>query len=660
MKKNSEINNLNETINTEKNLKNNQEPNFNSKKNKGKTFNGIIFDYLKKHPFLAFFLVFFTLASSFTTILGPKIIENMMSLLMAPGSLPQEGATEETIKQWLAELNKTGNIFLYVDFLEGKPVFSSSFLGLHLTWQEWIYVQISLFGALAIFTFSSNYLAGLMGKNIEISLRNRALEKLVKQDMSYYSDKKIGEILTKIVSDTQIIGDQAQQVPVTLMSATFTFFGALIMMTTINTNLTLVVVVTMSIIIAIMFLTFGVVKKLLFRTRDSITSINGDVTDRIGTVRLIKASGTESYETKRFKEIHEDYYKKSSSLIKLQSTVITVMVAGVSSIQMVIVIAAALLYNDEPHQLSIVLSSFISSVGTMVGPLMQVARVTAGLAQASTSSTRIDQILVSVPRIDPHYNDNEGIYIDSIDGDIKLEDIEFRYPEKPSKVILPKFSFTFEKGKSYAFVGETGAGKSTIAKLLLRFYDPYEGKVLINGNIDLKDIHLSSYLDKVGYVEQEPQILFGTVIDNIKYGRFDATDEEAQEAAKKAELHDLVMTWPDGYDTILGERGFMLSGGQKQRLVIARMFLKDPQLLILDEATSALDNIVEKEIQVKLDALMGGRTTVTIAHRLSTIKNVDQIIVLARDKGIAQIGTFDDLKSKPGHFKKLYDAGLID
>ncbi len=647
-------------------------PTFKTKKNKGsgKTFFGIVFNYLKRHPLIAFSLFIITGLSAVTTVVGPKIIQNMMACLMIPaivasrigsGSIDENGLNSilEKNSENSLSVHYRGNGYENSQLLDSKNYYTD-FFGLQLGWQEWIYFQLALFVALGLFTFISNFIAGIMGKNIEIELRNKALEKLVKQDMSYYSDKKIGEILTKIVSDTQIIGDQAQQVPVTLLSAIFTFFGSLGMLLTIDLKLTGILVALMLIILITMFSTFGIVKKLMFKVRDSITNINGDVTDRIATIRLIKASGTEVYETERFKRIHNDYYKKSFSLISMQSTIITVMIAGISSIQMVVVISAALLYNDQTQLLSIILSSFISGVGTMVGPIMQLARVTAGVVQASTASFRIDEIIRSKSILDPHYEPEEGMQIDKISGDIILQDVEFRYPEKPDKIILPKFTFKFEHGKSYAFVGETGSGKSTISKLLLRFYDPSEGKVLINNNIDLKEVKLSTYLDKVGYVEQEPQILFGTVLDNIKYGNFNATEEEAIEASKKAELHELVMTWPDGYNTILGERGFMLSGGQKQRLVIARMILKDPELLILDEATSALDNIVEKEIQNELDKLMKNRTTVSIAHRLSTIKNCDQIIVLARDVGVVQIGTFNELKTKEGHFKKLYEAGLME
>nr|WP_158637886.1 ABC transporter ATP-binding protein [Spiroplasma monobiae] len=282
--------------NQNKNIK----PEFKTKRS-GRSFFAIIMHYLKRHPMLGVFLVLLTLASSVTSVLSPKIIENIMSILTAPTRISAAGITdlsEETINRFLHSLTSGPKI---TAFGSGQNVmdyiFTTGLFGFNLKWQDWIYVQLGLFGSLAIFTFASNYIAGIMGKNIEIELRNKTLERLVKQDMSYYSDKKIGEILTKIVSDTQIIGDQAQQVPVTMMSAAFTFFGALIMMFTINTYLTVVVIITMTIIVTSIFSTFGIVKKAALKTRDSITDINGDVTDRIATVRLIKASGTENYET---------------------------------------------------------------------------------------------------------------------------------------------------------------------------------------------------------------------------------------------------------------------------------------------------------------------------------------------------------------------------
>ncbi|PPE04472.1 ABC transporter ATP-binding protein [Entomoplasma ellychniae] len=532
------------------------------------------------------------------------------------------------------------------------------------SWDHILYIALSVVGFSSIAQFFSNYFSFIFSKRVEIDLRNKTLEALVRQDISYYSDKQIGEIITGVISDTQIVGDQLAQVPVTLFTAFLTIVGASAMMLYFEWTLATSVLVTFVVVLMILLVMFGFMKNSISRVRKVLTTINGKVTDRISNIRLIKASGTENYEKEFFQKKHKGYYEQITKLAKVQSSAITVLFSGISLIQFVAIATAMIKYGSTPGPestlfFSTVFASFSLAQGIMVGPLFQVVMSAVGVASASVSAQRIATTVNAKSIMDPHYND--GIIVKNVDGDIHFKKVSFAYPEKPEKQILPEFDFTFKKGKSYAFVGETGSGKSTISRLLLRFYDPTTGDVLINGNTNLKDVNLSSYLDNVGYVEQDPQILYGDIYENVKYGRFNASDKQVVEACKKAELDELIMSWPDGYKTILGERGFMLSGGQKQRLIIARMFLKDPQLLILDEATSALDNIVEKEIQEKLEALMVGRTTVSIAHRLSTIKNSDQIIVLGKDgKGIVQIGTFDELKTKKGHFKELYEAGLMD
>ncbi|AUF83208.1 ABC transporter ATP-binding protein [Mesoplasma syrphidae] len=544
-----------------------------------------------------------------------------------------------------------------------KATPSANFWG--VKWDKLVYIAILAVILNCICSYLFNYVGYLMGKKIEIELRNKSLERLVRQDISYYSDKKIGEILTKVVSDTQMVGDQSVMIPMLIGISVFQIVAALIMMFVLQWQLALVAFVTFVTIMIIMYVTFNVTTKRFHKVRAVITEINGNVIDRIATVRLIKSTGTENYETSRFKEVHQEYYAKSELVGRMQALMLTTLFGGVSLLQFSTIIAAMLIFgnsgNDKQVEtfFTVTFAAFALAQGMMIGPLFNVMNAAFGLAQASVAASRVEETINSKSIMEPHYFDGKKIV--SIEGDIIFKGVSFAYPEKPTKNVLPKFDFVFEKGKSYAFVGETGSGKSTISKLLLRFYDPTEGEVLINGKENLKDLNLASYLKHIGYVEQEPQIMYGDVYENVRYGSFEATDEEVIEACKKAELHDLVKTWPEGYETILGERGFMLSGGQKQRLVIARMFLKNPEILILDEATSALDNIVEKEIQEKLETLMVGRTTISIAHRLSTIKNVDQIIVLGADgAGIVQIGTFEELKNIPGHFKRLYEAGLMN
>ncbi|AKU79453.1 ABC transporter ATP-binding protein [Spiroplasma turonicum] len=587
----------------------------------------LLCSYLKHHPWSGFIIIFLSIIGSGMAVSIPLMMQQTLNCI----SLLEQG--EEAAK--------------------------TNFLIWKFGWQEWVYLQLSVYVVLAIIIFIRNITVGKLGRDIEVHLRNETLKSLLKQDISYYSNQKIGEILTKIGADTWLIGEQTRIIPTMMLMALFNFIGSSVVLVVVDYKLGLIAMGFVTIGLILMFIFLKRVKKWVTKLRTTITYVNGDITDRIGTIRLIKASGTEVYEKNRFKEIHNEFYHTVKKFFKRLSFVMTGAFTTVMAVQLVVLSSAYGFYHNDNHKLIIISTTFIAGLGTMTSPIYLLLRSAFGYMMANECTRRIYQITSSKARFDSHYYKGEGKFVEKLDKDIIFKGVSFNYPEKPEVNVLPKFDFVFEKGKSYAFVGETGSGKSSIAKLLLRFYDPTEGEVLINNDTNLKDVHLKSFLDLVGYVEQEPQIMFGTVKENIMYTNPNATDEQVIEASKKANLHDLVMSWPNEYNTILGERGFMLSGGQKQRLVIARTFLKNPDLLILDEATSALDNIVEKEIQVELNKLMKNRTSISIAHRLSTIKNCDQIIVLARGKGVVQMGTFNELRNKKGHFKDLYDAGLM-
>ncbi|ASZ09199.1 ABC transporter ATP-binding protein [Mesoplasma chauliocola] len=537
-----------------------------------------------------------------------------------------------------------------------------AYWGLNITQLIIISVALLVFNLFNSFLF--NWWSNTFAKQIETHLRNEILEKLIRQDISYYSDKKIGELLTNVISDAQVVGNQAVDIPMNVASAFFQSLIGLSLTFIIEWRIALVGFVIFTLILIAFFGSYIALVKKYEKVRLTMEKTNGNVIDRVISIRLIKSTGTEDYETEHFKEKHVDYYDQGKPIGKWLGIFSMVVFAGDFLLLFTAPVFAAVFFGGDGdttrmENFFLMFPAFVMAQGMLTGPIITLFVISGGAAMAGVSSSRILKTLNTKSILDFHYH--EGKEVKDLKGDIVFKDINFRYPEKPEALVLPNFNFTLQYGKSYAFVGETGSGKSTIAKLLLRFYDPTEGQVLINHKDDLKELNLSSYLNHVGYVEQEPQILFGTVLENIKYGKFDATDDEAIEACKKAELHSLVMSWPEGYNTILGERGFMLSGGQKQRLVIARMILKNPELLILDEATSALDNIVEKEIQAKLEEIMRGRTSVTIAHKLSTIKNVDHIIVLgAHGAGIVQQGTFKELIKQPGHFKNLYEAGKIE
>ncbi|AHI53618.1 ABC transporter ATP-binding protein/permease [Spiroplasma sabaudiense Ar-1343] len=525
-----------------------------------------------------------------------------------------------------------------------------------LNWYWWLTIAFITLIIAAIATWVREKFGGMLGRKIEMDARNAVLSNLINMNIGYYSDKKIGEIMTKLINDTQVLGDEAQLTPANLISIPIIFIGSAISLIIVDWPTAIVALVCTLIFMVIVIFTFNAQSNETERVRKKVTEVNGDSTDRIGAIALIKASGTEKYEQKRLKMINEDYYLSNRKLNSVQATTITIIIMSALSLTLIAITSAILIYRNAENgadQIIRILPSLITGINTLAWPIYTLTGLIPGMARATASTRRVVELI----KVDSTLEINEfAPEVKSIEGNIIFKDVVFEYPEKPGIVILPKTQLVLEKGKSYAFVGETGSGKSTISKLLLRFYDPTSGEIIVNGQ-NLKSLNLSSYLSHVGYVEQEPKILYGDVMYNVRYGNFSATDEEVIEACKKANLHDLVQTWVNGYQTILGERGFIMSGGQKQRLVIARMILKDPQVLILDEATSALDNIVEKEIQKELEKIMVGKTTISIAHRLSTIKNSDQIFVLGSGQGIVQSGTYDELISKPGHFKKLHSAG---
>ncbi|WP_100916430.1 ABC transporter ATP-binding protein [Spiroplasma floricola] len=506
---------------------------------------------------------------------------------------------------------------------------------------------------LYICTYIRNSCSIMLAVRIEVELRNLTIKRLLEQDISYYSDKKIGKLMTKLVGDTNVIGNEISgmiawviQAPLVIIMGTATLFILHWQMALIAS----LCVYSLALLVILFSLRY---QKKVKTVREIISDVNGDVIDRIGAIKLVKATGTRRYEESRLNALHEPYIKAFKPISRIDGTLLAMLIASDVLINLIMITVAISFFNNS-DMMNVTLPAFISAMVGLTRPLWQISAIIPGLSRVAASSRQIYEVIEKEPILDD--KDKTGILFDENIVKIEFRQVKFNYPEKPEVNIVPELNITLEKGKSYAFVGETGSGKSTISKLLLRFYDPTEGCVLVNDK-NIKDFNLKSYLSHVGYVEQEPSIIFGDVYDNVRYGHFQATDEEVHEACKKAQIDQIINSWPYGYQTILGERGLLLSGGQKQRLVIARILLRNPELLILDEATSALDNIVEKEIQAQLNELMKEKTSVIIAHRLSTIKDVDQIFVLAPGKEIVQQGTYKELIKTAGKFKDLHDAG---
>lgn len=384
--------------------------------------------------------------------------------------------------------------------------------------------------------------------------------------MNYYHDKKMGDILTKLISDTQILGDQAFQVPQNFLNAFFTFIGSIAIMFTLDNQVlqykdgpngiepvvdangnfvysdgTATVAELAGIILGVSFgillLTsfgFTFIRRLMYKQRKVVSDVNGDVNDRINAIRLIKATGTNEYEKERFNDIHKEYYRVSMRAIKVQSIIIAFVITTLTSMNTIALIVGIVFVNDNRLDPTVMLS-ITMSINSLIFPIIQVVRLLANLAAASTSATRVAEIFDQVPKI--NINPTTTPLAD-INGDIVFDKVWFKYDveNEEEPYILENFSFHFKQGKNYAFVGETGVGKSTISKLLLRYYGPSKGEIYVNNDQNLKTINLKSYLDHVGYVEQEPQILYGTFYDNIRYGIFGATNAECEAAAKKSRI----------------------------------------------------------------------------------------------------------------------------
>ncbi|AHI53569.1 ABC transporter ATP-binding protein/permease [Spiroplasma sabaudiense Ar-1343] len=589
-----------------------------------------IFASVKKSPWLFSFIVLSVAMDAIAFSFIPKFLQLMIEKVLL--------SARESAQPGTVDLSQ--NLFGHI---------------ITVDWTVWLWVILGIFLFMVACEYFGNYTSSLFAKRIEIDLRIECLERLVKQDISYYYDHQLGLIMSRVIGDTEGVGLGLNDFILNAVYLVAMYVTTSALMLTMDIPIALIAISYTMLVFIATWIIFIYYRRAILVSVDIRQKIDTEITDRLMNVRLIKSSGTEEYETQRSIENHEPYNKAANRVIKLQTTLQMFNGFAVAILSSLMVISAFLLYHSDPDKVINLIVGFTTSIFALAAPIAYATMTFRGATKAANCAMRLSDILQPIPLIIP---DPQGIKIAKID-EIKFENLGFAYPSKPENQILPNIDFTFEKNKSYAFVGETGVGKSTFAQLLLRFYDPTTGRITING-IDLKELDLPDYLSKVGYVEQDPQILYGDIYYNVGYGIENVTNAQIEEACKKAQLHNYVETLPEKYHTILGEHGLMFSGGQKQRLVIARLFLKDPQLLILDEATSALDNIVEHEIQEELEKLMKNRTSVTIAHKLSTIRNVDQIIVLDKVKGIAQVGTFEDLKTTQGRFRKLYLAGLME
>ena len=494
--------------------------------------------------------------------------------------------------------------------------------------------------------FFVQYYGHVMGVKMQAQMRKELFEKIESLPYTYFDNHETGKILTRMTSDLQEVSELAHHGPENFFICGITVILSFVYLTTINVYLSLILFSVVPLMVGVSIVMRKRMKNAFMESRIAVSEINGALESSITGIRVTKAFTNDEKELEKFEIGNSAFVKARSKAYKAmgQFHASSSFITDIFNV-VLIICGGIFLYKeliDFPDY-----SAFIVSVTVFISPL---STLIAFVEQFELGITGFKRFVEIIDEKEENENPNAKDY--PIDGNIEFKDVSFAYNEE--KGVLDHISFKIKKGEVIALVGPSGGGKTTICHLLPNFYQINEGQILVDDH-DINDFTFKSLRGQIGIVQQDVFLFAGSMKDNILYGRLDASDEEVIEAAKKANIHDYIMSLPNGYNTMVGERGVRLSGGQKQRLSIARVFLKDPRILILDEATSALDNTTEILIQRALDELCKGRTTLVVAHRLSTIKNADRIFVIAKGR-IIESGSHNELIALHGTYEKLYQA----
>lgn len=514
-----------------------------------------------------------------------------------------------------------------------------------------ITLGILMIGLVLLEVFCNFYIAyfgHIMGAKMEADMRKDIFGHYQKLTFAFYDNQKVGHLLSRITSDLFDISELLHHGPEDLVISVIKIIGSFVILLTVNVKLALTAFAFIPVMAVFAFYYNGKMKTAFRKNREKIADINSQIEDSLSGIRVVKSFANEKVEMKKFQKGNDNFVaaKKTSykymgiynSGLGAMSTLITVavLIAGVG-----MMLKGTVLVTD--------LITFLLYINNFTEPVKKLVTFTEQFQNGYSGFERFLEILSIAPDI---ADEPDAVSMGDVKGGIEFRDVSFQY-EDNQETVLSNINLKVNAGDYVALVGPSGVGKTTLCSLIPRFYEVSAGAVCLDG-VDIRHIKLNELRNQIGIVQQDVYLFAGSIMDNIRYGRPDATDEEVVRAAKNANAHEFIMSFPDGYDTDIGQRGVKLSGGQKQRLSIARVFLKNPPVLIFDEATSALDNESEQVVQQSMERLAKDRTTFVIAHRLSTIRNAQRILVLT-EEGIAEQGTHEELLKKQGIYAGLYE-----
>ncbi len=498
-------------------------------------------------------------------------------------------------------------------------------------------------------SFFMIYYGHVMGTKIEADMRRDLFGHYQKLSFTFYDNQKVGSLLSRVTSDLFDITELLHHGPEDLFISVIKFVGACVILLNINVPLTLVVASFVPIMVVCGY--FGNVKmeKAFKLRRKRIGEINGQIEDSLSGIRVVKSFANEKIEMDKFERGNDGFVEAKKMSYRYMASYFSVL-DGMTVLMSVAVLVAGVFFMAEGKLQVTDLLTFMLYISTFTDPIKKLINFTELFQGGYSGFERFAEMMDVEPDIE---DKKDAISVSGLKGDIRFDHVSFHYQDAEERV-LNNVQLDVKAGEYMALVGASGVGKTTLCSLIPRFYDVTEGCIRIDG-IDIRDMKQKDLRNQIGIVQQDVYLFAGNILENIRYGKPDATDEEVVEAARRANAHEFIMNFPDGYDTDIGQRGAKLSGGQKQRISIARVFLKNPPILIFDEATSALDNESELVVQQSLEELAKDRTTFVIAHRLSTIRNAKRILVLT-ENGIEEEGTHEELMEREGAYASLYQV----